>query len=166
MFSLSKQSSPDFEFICFEKYLKMIRFILCVRRLHLFFPILQRSFCKMPNKSIYLSKLLLSLNVVACGNRKKYICIFYKRYKKRHINKEKTCKNFSLSVVIFLQYLFEQIWIYAKYDNISWLFCAIFVDLWRSLKATIKSFFCFLLHTPLAKLFEKNQQMHLIYSYN
>ena len=36
----------------------------------------------MPNKSIYLSKLLLSLNVVACGNRKKYICIFFKRYKK------------------------------------------------------------------------------------
>ena len=78
MFSLSIQSIPDFKFICFEKYLKMICFILCLRRLHLFFPMLQRSFCKMPNKSIYLSKLLLSLNVVACGNHKKYICIFSK----------------------------------------------------------------------------------------
>ena len=80
------QCIPDFKFVCFVNYLKMISFIICLRRLHLFFPILQRSFCKMPNKSIYLSKLLLSLNVVACGNHKKYICIFSKGTRKNYIN--------------------------------------------------------------------------------
>ena len=96
MFSSRLQSIPDFRFICFEKYLKMISFILFLRRLHLFLPMLQRSFCKMPNKSIYLSKLLLSLKVVACGNHKKYICIFSKGTRKKYTNIKKPSAIFIL----------------------------------------------------------------------